>query len=201
VTFYSGTVGFPRRLFGFIKAIAAAVEKFLLARFTGNPSFLCFSTSCVSLTFSCPGELARMKQPARRHRRYVMSSSSSSSPSAVTASSNAPSLEKTISDPKATVELLPGHTVEFGTSRIYSRRMQEMQRLGYFVNGVGHAPGGKEVLEPEGELVVFEAFFTAGLWLPAHGFLVEVLRRFDVLIHQLTLNSMVALAKFAIQSY
>jgi hypothetical protein len=33
--------------------------------------------------------------------------------------SNAPSLEKTVSDPALVVELLLGHTVEFGTSRIY----------------------------------------------------------------------------------
>lgn len=87
-----------------------------------------------------------------------MSSSSSSSPSAATASSNAPSAEKTISDPAAAVELLPNHTVEFRTWRIYSGRVQEMQHLGYFGNGVGHAPGAEEVPELEGELVVFEAF-------------------------------------------
>jgi hypothetical protein len=33
---------------------------------------------------------------------------------------------------------------------------------------VGRAPGAKEVLGPEGELMVFEAFFTAGLRLHAH---------------------------------
>jgi hypothetical protein len=38
-----------------------------------------------------------------------------------------------------------------------------MQHLGYFGNGVGRALGAEEVLEQKGELVVFEAFFTAGL--------------------------------------
>jgi hypothetical protein len=47
-----------------------------------------------------------------------MSSSSSSSPSTTTASLNASSLEKTISDLAVAVEFLLGHTVEFGTSRI-----------------------------------------------------------------------------------
>jgi hypothetical protein len=60
------------------------------------------------------------------------------------------SLEKTISDPAAVVELLPDHTIEFGTSRIYSGRIHEMQHLGYFENGVGCAPGAEEVPEPEG---------------------------------------------------
>jgi hypothetical protein len=89
----------------------------------------------------------------------MMLSSSSSSSSAATASSNAPSSEKTISDPAAVVELQPDHTVEFGTSRIYSGRVHEMQRSGYFGNGVGQASGAEDVPEPEGELVVFEAFF------------------------------------------
>jgi hypothetical protein len=40
--------------------------------------------------------------------------------------------------------------VEFGTSTIYSVRVQEMQHLGYFWDGVGKALGAEEVLEPEG---------------------------------------------------
>jgi hypothetical protein len=48
----------------------------------------------------------------------------------------------------------------------------------------------------KGELVVFEAFFTAGLRLPAHRFVAEVLRRFEVQVHQLTSNVVVALAKY-----
>jgi hypothetical protein len=43
---------------------------------------------------------------------------------------------------------------------------------------------------------VFEAFFAAGLRLPAHRFIVEVLQRFEVQILQLTPNSMAALAKY-----
>jgi hypothetical protein len=68
----------------------------------------------------------------------------------------------------AAEELHPGDTVEFGVSRISSVHVQDMQQLGYFGSGVGRVPGAKEVPEPEGELVVFEAFFTAGLRLPAH---------------------------------
>jgi hypothetical protein len=50
--------------------------------------------------------------------------------------------------------------------------------------------------EPEGELVVFEAFFTASLRLPAHRFVAEVLQRFEVQVHQLTPNAVVALTKY-----
>jgi hypothetical protein len=52
-------------------------------------------------------------------------------------------------------------------------------------------------------LVVFESFFVAGLRLPAHRFVVEVLQRFEVQIHQLMPNIVVALAKYvwAVTSY
>jgi hypothetical protein len=43
---------------------------------------------------------------------------------------------------------------------------------------------------------MFEAFFTAGLRLPAHRFMAEVLQRFEVQVHQLTPNVVVALAKY-----
>jgi hypothetical protein len=68
-----------------------------------------------------------------------------------------PSSEKTLNN-SAVVELQPGHTVEFGTSRIFLGLVLEMQRLGYFGNGVGRAPGAEDVPEPEGELVVFKLF-------------------------------------------
>jgi hypothetical protein len=83
----------------------------------------------------------------------------------------------------AVVELQPGHTVEFGTSRIFLGHVLEMQRLGYFGNGVGRAPCAEKVPEPEGKLIVFEAFFAVGLRLPTHRFVVEVLRRFEVQVH------------------
>jgi hypothetical protein len=140
------------------------------------------------------GELARVKQTTRRRRWYVIMFSSSSSSVAI-ASSSAPSSEKTVRD-STVVDLLPGHTVEFGTSRVYSGRVQKMHRLGYFGHDVGHTPRVEEVPEPKGELVVFETFFIAGLRLPAHRFVVEVLQHFEVQLHQLMPNVMVALAKF-----
>jgi hypothetical protein len=139
------------------------------------------------------GDLACVKQTARRRRRYVAMSSSSSSVAdtpPVGASS-----EEMLSN-VAAEELRAGDTVEFGVSWMSSVRVQDMQQLGYFGDGVARVPGTEEVPEPEGELVVFEAFFAAGLRLPAHRFMGEVLRRFDVQVHQLTPNVMVALAKY-----
>jgi hypothetical protein len=120
---------------------------------------------------------------------------SSSSSSAVNAPSIDSSSKDMLSDLVA-VELQPGHMVEFGVSRISSVRVQDVQQLGYFGNGVGRVQGAEEIPEPEGELVVFGAFFIAGLRLPAHRFVAEVLQRFEVQVHQLTPNAVVALAKY-----
>jgi hypothetical protein len=119
---------------------------------------------------------------------------SSSSSAAATPPTDASS-EETLSN-VAAEELRAGDTVEFGVSRMSSVRVQDMQQLGYFGSGVARVPGTEEVPAPEGELVVFEAYFAAGLRLPAHRFVGEVLRRFNVQVHQLTPNSVVALAKY-----
>jgi hypothetical protein len=120
--------------------------------------------------------------------------STSSSSAAATPPADASS-EETLST-VAVEELRAGDTVDFGVSRMSSVRVQDMQQLGYFGGGVARVPGVEEVPEPEGELVVFEAFFAAGLRLPAHRFMGEVLRRFNVQIHQLTPNAVVALSKY-----
>jgi hypothetical protein len=134
-----------------------------------------------------------VKQTARRRRWYVAMSSSSSS-AADTPPAGASS-EETLSN-VAAEELRTGDTVEFGVSWMFLVRVQDMQQLGYFGGGVARVPVAEEVPEPEGELVVFEAFFAAGLRLPAHRFVGEVLRKFDVQVHQLTPNAVVALEKY-----
>jgi hypothetical protein len=120
-------------------------------------------------------------------------------PSSSSSDANTPpadaSSEDTLSNVAAT-ELHPADTVEFGISRFSLVRVQDMQQLGYFGSGVGRVPGAEEVPEPEGELIMFEAFFTAGLPLPAHRFVAEVLQRFEIQVHQLTPNDVVALAKY-----
>jgi hypothetical protein len=134
-----------------------------------------------------------VKQTARRRRRYVEMLSSSSSATATPPA--AASSEETLGN-VAVEELRAGDTVDFGASRMSSVRVQDMQQLGYFGGGVARVPGVEEVPELEGELVVFEAFFAAGLRLPAHRFVGEVLRRFNVQVHQLTPNVVVALSKY-----
>jgi hypothetical protein len=140
-----------------------------------------------------------VKQTARRRRRYVAMSTSSSSAAATPPADASPpayaSSEETLSSLVAE-ELRADDSVDFGVSRMLLVHVQDMQRLGYFGGGVARVPGTEEVPEPEGELVVFEAFFAAGLRLPAHRFVGKVLRRFNVQIHQLTPNAVVALSKY-----
>jgi hypothetical protein len=101
------------------------------------------------------GDLAHVKQTARRLRRYVAMPSSSSS--AADTQPAGTSFEDTLSNMEVE-ELQPGDTVKFGVSRMSSVRVQDMQQLGYFGSGVGRVPGAEEVPEPEGELVVFKLF-------------------------------------------
>jgi hypothetical protein len=138
---------------------AARFELYLSA-LRENPSCLFHLAARLPSLFLFAGDLARVKQTARRRRRYVAMPTSSSS--AATTSPADASSEETLST-VAAEELRAGDTVDFGVSRMSSVRVQDMQQLGYFGGGVARVPGTEEVPEPEGELVVFEAFFVAGL--------------------------------------
>jgi hypothetical protein len=174
--------------------VGAAHFELYLSALRENPNFLLEQPAArLPSLLLLVGDLARVKQTARRRRRYIAMPSSSSSV-ANTPPAGASS-EETLSN-VAVEELRAGDIVEFGVSRMSSVRVQDMQQLGYFDGGVARVLGMEEVPELEGELVVFEAFFVAGLRLPAHRFVGEVLRRFDVHVHQLTPNAVVALAKY-----
>jgi hypothetical protein len=157
---------------------AARFELYLFA-LRENPNFLLKPLAArLPSLLVLVGDLARVKQTARRRRWYVAMPSSSSS--AADTPPAGVSSEETLSN-VAAEELCTGDIVEFGVSRMSSVCVQDMQQLGYFGGGVARVPGAEEVPEPEGELVVFEAFFAAGL--PAHRFVGEVLHRFDVQVH------------------
>jgi hypothetical protein len=67
----------------------------------------------------------------------------------------------------------------------------------YFAKGMGHEPGEETVPEPNpDEAVVFEEFFTVGLWMPPHPVLSDILPKFQVQIHQLTPNTIIQLLKY-----
>jgi hypothetical protein len=70
------------------------------------------------------GELARVKQTARRRRRYVaMPSCSSSAATTPTAEASSEDLSGTV----AATELRPGDMVEFSVSRMSLVHVQDMQ--------------------------------------------------------------------------
>jgi hypothetical protein len=85
---------------------------------------------------------------------------------------------------------------ELGHSKITSRTVKEMESLGYFHTGCGRVVGAKTLPRPDGERLVFEGLFTASLRLSSHDFLIKVLKKFKVQLHQLTPNVVVALSKF-----
>jgi hypothetical protein len=54
-----------------------------------------------------------------------------------------------------------------------------MEEKGYFLEGEARTPGAETVLEPNGdETVVYEDFFIAGLRMPPHLALADILLHF-----------------------
>jgi hypothetical protein len=76
-------------------------------------------------------------------------------------------------------------------------RIRKLAALGYFVEGSTRDLGEEVIPEPGGdEHVVFEEFFTAGLWMPPQSVLVDILVKFRVQLHHLTPNAFAQLSKY-----
>jgi hypothetical protein len=78
------------------------------------------------------------------------------------------------------VTALAGISYDLGPSKISKTRIGSMESYAhYFPKGYGRPHGGESVLEPrEYEAVVFEDFFIAGLRMPPHPILTDILRKF-----------------------
>ena len=93
----------------------------------------------------------------------------------------------------------PSH-LEFAKSTVAANDMVMMKKLGYF----GEAESklirfvGKEVIsEPkDDEVVVFKSFFRAGLRFPLYDIIGEVLKKFEIYLHQLTPNAIIMLSVY-----
>jgi hypothetical protein len=98
----------------------------------------------------------------------------------------------------------PSH-IEFGKSTMTAEGMI-MMKLGYFGEAESKLVrfAGEEVVpEPkEDEVVVFKSFFRAGLRFPLYDMIGEVLKNFNIYLHQLTPNAIVRLSVYiwALQS-
>jgi hypothetical protein len=99
----------------------------------------------------------------------------------------------------------PSH-IEFGKSTVTEEDLVMMKKLGYFGEEESKLIrfAAEEVIpEPrEDEVVVFRNFFRAGLQFPLYDIIGEVLKRFEIYLHQLTLNAIVRLSVYiwALQS-
>jgi hypothetical protein len=77
-----------------------------------------------------------------------------------------------------------------------------MEALSYFLTGSRRATGSKIVPQPWGDkVIVFKSYFISVLHFHFHDFMVGVLEKFRVQIHQLTPTTIVVLSKFCLGGY
>jgi hypothetical protein len=73
-----------------------------------------------------------------------------------------------------------------------------MKKLGYFgenEDGLIRFAGEEVIPEPkDDEVVVFKSFFRTGLRFPLYDMIGEVLKRFEIYLHQLTPNAIVRIS-------
>jgi hypothetical protein len=85
----------------------------------------------------------------------------------------------------------------FKSSTITVGKIKMMVKKGYFVDGEAHALTAETVSEPDNdEVVVYEDFFVAGLRMPPHPALVDILLKFQAQLHQLMPNAIAQLSKY-----
>jgi hypothetical protein len=93
----------------------------------------------------------------------------------------------------------PSH-IEFGKSTVSAEDLVMMKKLGYFGEAESKLirfASEEVILEPkEDEVVVFKSFFKAGLRFPLYDIIGEVLKKFEIYLHQLTPNAIVRLSVY-----
>ena len=82
-----------------------------------------------------------------------------------------------------------GHLI-FEISQVFDHDFQQFRKCSYTLDSLRCRAGGASITpDPrEDEVVIFEHFFHGGLRFPLNPFVGEVLRKFDVYLHQLTPN-------------
>jgi hypothetical protein len=93
----------------------------------------------------------------------------------------------------------PSH-LDFEKSTVTKADMPMMMKLGYFGEAerklVRFAGEETTPTPKDDEVVVFKSFFRAGLQLPLNEMIEEVLKNFEIYLHQLTPNAIVRLSVF-----
>jgi hypothetical protein len=91
----------------------------------------------------------------------------------------------------------PSH-IEFRRSTVTAEDLVVMKKLGYYgenEDGLIHFAGEEVIPEPkDDEVVVFKSFFRARLRFPLYDMIGEVLKRFEIYLHQLTQMLLLGLA-------
>jgi hypothetical protein len=86
---------------------------------------------------------------------------------------------------------------DFGPSTVTIGRIRQLEALGYFAEGSARELGEEVIPEPVAdEAVMFEEFFAAGLRMPPHPVLTDILVKFHVQIHQLLPNAFAQFSKY-----
>jgi hypothetical protein len=91
----------------------------------------------------------------------------------------------------------PSHAI-FGKSTIKQSHLENMRGRYFQDMSIVRAGGDNNVPAPEeNEVVIFRSFFKAGLRFPLSRFVVEVLKTFQIFLHQLTLEAILRMGVFA----
>ena len=90
----------------------------------------------------------------------------------------------------------PSHVV-FGKSTIKQGKIEAMKGKYFHDISIVRAGGENTIPLPEvDEVVVFRSFMKAGLRFPLHKMLVEVLKRFEIILHQLVPKGLIKVGAF-----
>jgi hypothetical protein len=92
--------------------------------------------------------------------------------------------------------VLAGVSYDFGQSKVTRARISTLENsFRFFSKGFARPPDVESVPDPkENEVVVFEDFFTAGLCIPPHPILLDILHKFQVQLHQLMPNTIIQIS-------
>jgi hypothetical protein len=91
----------------------------------------------------------------------------------------------------------PSHTV-FGKSSIKQSHLDNMRGRYFWDMSIVRADDGERTVPTleENEVVIFRSFFKAGLWFPLSKFVVEVLKIYQVYLHQITPEAIIRMGIF-----
>jgi hypothetical protein len=88
--------------------------------------------------------------------------------------------------------------IEIGRSTLREKDLQSIKKLSYFSSKVNVRLPRNEAttMSRKDEVVVYKSFLKAGVWLQMYKMIVKILQRYEVYVHQLTLNAIVCLSIF-----